>query len=138
LTREFAYQFISRHQLAVLSSIAPGNKPQSALVGIAVSKDLKIIFDTVDRSRKYANLISNPLVSLVIGWEDETTLQYEGEAELLDELDGEKFREIYYACFPDGRQRAETWPGLVHFVVRPRWMRYSNFNLPQVIEEITF
>jgi hypothetical protein len=44
-------------------------------VGIAVSRKLEIIFDTVNSSRKYDNLPANQAASFVIGWEGEVTVQ---------------------------------------------------------------
>ncbi|HEX4850257.1 MAG TPA: pyridoxamine 5'-phosphate oxidase family protein [Puia sp.] len=136
---KFLYDFIKRHSLAVLSAVNKENKPESALVGIAVSPKLEIIFDTVKHSRKYPNLVIHPNVSLVIGWNDETTLQFEGKAiELGNSKNDEEFREIYYEVYPDGRNRAANWPGIVHFVVQPKWIRYSNYNEPVTIEEMKF
>ena len=137
MEKEFIYKFIQQHRVAVVSSVTKDGVPESALVGIAVSGDLEIVFDTITTSRKYENIIHNPSVALVIGWDDETTVQYEGMAmELMDADD--RYREIYYSVYPDGRERAITWPGLVHFKVLPRWLRYSNFNSPMVIEEMVF
>jgi Pyridoxamine 5'-phosphate oxidase len=61
------YTFITKHKLGVLGTICQGGTPQSALVGIAITLQLEIIFDTVSTSRKYPNLISRPACSLVIG-----------------------------------------------------------------------
>jgi len=133
------YQFISQQKLAVVSTIDPDNNPEAALVGIAVSESFEIIFDTVKTSRKYANLLQNPKVAMVIGWNNETTLQYEGEAQILgNDIESEKLKEIYYNVYPDGRERTETWPNLVHIRITPKWLRYSNFNDPVVIEEMSF
>ena len=137
MEKEFIYKFMRQHTTAVVSSIRKDGMPQSALVGIAVSEDLEIVFDTIKTSRKYENMINNPSVALVIGWDDETTLQYEGMATELTDAD-DHYREIYYSVYPDGRERAKTWPGLVHFKVSPKWIRYSNFNTPVVIEETVF
>jgi uncharacterized pyridoxamine 5'-phosphate oxidase family protein len=128
-------QFISQHRYAVLSTLSPNNTPQSALIGIAVSENLEITFDTVKSSRKYPNLIANPNCSLVIGWENEQTLQLEGVAY---ERQGESLthhQKIYFETWPDGPARLH-WPGLVHLVVRPTWLRYSDFNQspPQIFE----
>jgi uncharacterized protein YhbP (UPF0306 family) len=136
MTREFVYEYIRKHRLAVLSCISPQNYPEAALKGIAVSKNLEIIFDTVKQSRKYQNLLQNPMVALVIGWEQETTLQYEGVASLLEAEQSNPFKEIYYEVFPDGRYRSETWTGLVHFKVCPSWIRYSDYKEPTLIEEL--
>ena len=138
LTKQDLFDFISRHRLGVLSSIAGDGRPQSALVGIAVSSELEVIFDTVNSSRKYSNLTSNPAASFVIGWEGEVTMQYEGIAELLAGPDLERYREIYLLTWPDGRDRLSQ-TGIVHFIVRPTWIRYSDFNArPPRIEELRF
>ena len=39
---------------------------------------------------------------------------------------------------PDGKERVATWPGLIHIKVTPKWIRYSDFNEPPVIEELRF
>ena len=62
------YSFMKQHRYGVVSSIGPDGTPQSALVGIATSPHLEIIFDTVKSSRKYPNLIARPACSFVAGW----------------------------------------------------------------------
>lgn len=137
--KEIIYQFVSQHKLAVVSTVNNAGRPESALVGIAVSEQLEIIFDTVISSRKYANILMNGHVALVIGWDNETTVQYEGRAEVLgNNKKGDEYREIYYSAWPDGRERTKNWAGLVHIKVTPEWIRYSNFNDPVRIEEIAF
>jgi hypothetical protein len=80
MTRAELYAFISRHKLGVLGYLSPVGTPQSALVGIAVTPELEIIFDTVNSSRKYSALLRNPAASFAIGWTGEVTVQYEGFA----------------------------------------------------------
>jgi len=138
MTKDKVYDFMKQHKLAVLSTVSANHEPQSALVGIAVSANLEIVFDTLKTSRKYENLLQNPWVALVIGWDDETTVQYEGIATELAGPEDDRYREIYYEAYPDGRDRAINWAGLVHFKVTPKWLRYSNFNEPVVIKEETF
>ena len=137
--KDLVYNFIRQHQLAVVSTIGSDGKPESALVGIAVSGNLDIIFDTLKTSRKFNNILSNPHVAIVVGWDNETTVQYEGVAEVLgNDNAADNHRQTYYAAWPDGRERAETWPGLVHIKVTPKWIRYSNFNEPLVVREMEF
>ena len=137
--KDIIYQFITGQKLGVVSTVNPENKPESAVVGIAVSESLEIIFDTLTTSRKYQNILHNPHVAFVIGWDEEITVQYEGIADVLDNGgEADRLREIYYRTYPDGRERAATWPGLVHVRVTPRWIRYSNFNDPPLIEEMVF
>jgi general stress protein 26 len=136
MTKEFLYYFIKQQKLAVVSTLSKELNPEAALVGFAISKELEIIFDTVKTSRKYQNLIQNPWVAVVIGWDNETTLQYEGVASELVAIEDEHLKEIYFEVYPDGRVRAENWPGLVHIKITPKWIRYSNFNEPVVVEEM--
>src|SRR5205814_3855852 len=65
----------------VQSSVSALNHAQAAVVGFAVSEAFEIIFDTLDSTRKVANLRANPRIALVIGGldaGDERTVQYEG------------------------------------------------------------
>ncbi len=138
MTNEFLYNFIKQHNVAVVATLSKNNKPEAALVGFAISKDLEIVFDTVKTSRKYKNLLQNPNVAVVIGWDNETTVQYEGIATELYGVDAEYYKEIYFEVYPDGRQRAKTWQHIVHFKITPKWIRYSDFNEGGGVEEIEF
>lgn len=138
MTRTDLHHFISECKLGVLSTIAGDGAPQSALVGIAVTPDLEIVFDTVKSSRKYANLVAKSRCSFVIGWAGEQTLQYEGVAAAPEGLELRRYQEVYFQAWPDGPERL-LWPGIVHFVVRPNWIRYSDFDQsPPLIQEFTF
>jgi hypothetical protein len=54
------HSFMTRFLYGVVSSTSRDGIPQSALVGIATTPELEIIFDTVKSSRKYTNLIERP------------------------------------------------------------------------------
>src|SRR5580704_1398333 len=132
------YAFMAKHRLAVLGTISDAGTPQAALVGIAVSPQLEIIFDTVKASRKYPNLIARPSCSFVVGWEGEQTAQYEGEAHELHGAELERCQQIYFNVWKDGPARM-NWPGIVYFVVKPIWIRYSDFDQdPPLIQEFDF
>ncbi len=138
MTKEFVYDFIKRHYLAVIATVTPLNEPEAAVMGIAVTHELEIIFDTVTTSRKYQNLILNPAIAIAIGWDGEETLQFEGTATVLTGPDAQKYRETYFQKFNDRRNRAETWPDIVHFKVTPKWLRYSKFGASKEINELIF
>jgi pyridoxine/pyridoxamine 5'-phosphate oxidase len=95
MTEADLYSFLSQCRLGVLGSISNTGAPQAALVGIAVTPRLEIIFDTVKSSRKYPNLISTPACSFVIGWNGEQTVQYEGRAEELEPPDLESYGNLF-------------------------------------------
>jgi pyridoxine/pyridoxamine 5'-phosphate oxidase len=132
------HSFMTRYRYGVVSSIARDGTPQSALVGIATTPELEIIFDTVKSSRKYPNLVERPSCSFVVGWDGEQTVQFEGDAFELAGEELKRYQEVYFAAWPDGPARM-SWPGITYFVVRPRWIRYSDFDrTPPFIEEIAF
>ena len=138
MTTKFIYNFISKHKHCVLSTVTTNNFSESAYVGFAVTEDLKIIFDTVTTSRKYQNLIKNPSISFVIGWDNYQTIQYEGIAKIPTTNELEVMLQTYFKVFPDGIERKINWKDIVYFCVEPKWIRYSDFNIPQQIDEIEF
>ena len=138
MTQADLHRFIAQYKLGVLSTLADTGAPQSALVGIAVTPNLEIIFDTVKTSRKYPNLVARNRCSFVIGWAGEQTVQYEGEAAELRGQELKRCQEVYFGAWPDGPARL-LWPGIVYFVVRPKWIRVSDFDQnPPLIQEFTF
>jgi general stress protein 26 len=127
MTRPQLVAFLRQHQLGVAASVASTGEPQAAVVGIAVSDDLELVFDTLGNTRKCANLRRDPRVAFVIGWDEEQTVQLQGIA---DEPAGDELallQALYFAAFPDGPSRL-SWPGITYFRVRPTWARYSDFR----------
>ena len=140
MTETDLYAFMAKHRLGVLGTISLSGAPQSALMGIAITPKLEMIFDTLKSSRKYSNLISRPDCTFVVGgWgAGEQTVQYEGRATELTPPELERYQEVYFKAWPDGPARM-SWPGIVYFVVRPAWIRYSDFDRnPPLIREFTF
>jgi pyridoxine/pyridoxamine 5'-phosphate oxidase len=119
--------FLRRHRYAVQSSTAVDGAPQAAVVGIAVSDSLEIIFDTLRTTRKAQNLLRDPRIALVVGWDDEQTLQLQGVADEPTGAELQRLKAVYFASFPDGPER-ESWPDITYFRVRPNWARYSDFR----------
>jgi general stress protein 26 len=78
MTLADVFEFMARQKLGVLGTIAQDGSPQSALVGIAVTSELEIIFDTVKGSRKFKNLMSNPRCSFAVGWRNHRAAPREG------------------------------------------------------------
>jgi general stress protein 26 len=135
---EEVFRFMDEEHLAVLSTVSEEGQPEAALMGFAVTTGLEIVFDTVKSSRKYPNLKKNPRVAWVIGCTTEVTVQYEGVAEELSGEELAKYKKTYFAKFKDGPAR-ESWAGITYFVVRPKWVRYCDYN-PRTrrIEEMKF
>ena len=121
------FRFMDSERLGVLTTATNSGQPEAALMGFAVTPELEIIFDTVRSSRKYPNLKANPRVAWVVGCTTEVTVQYEGEAEELEGAALAKYKPIYFQKFLDGPAR-ENWAGMTYFVVRPKWVRYCDYN----------
>src|SRR5438552_563706 len=135
MNKQLLFEFLDGCELGVLSSLGPDGSPQSALVGIAVTPELEIIFDTIAKSRKFTNIARDSRVALVIGWQGEVTVQYEGVARQISSTDLGRYHEIYFRKFPDGPARLK-WEGITYYVVTPGWIRYTDYNQspPAIVE----
>jgi hypothetical protein len=133
--------FLRTQRHAVQASVTSRGLPQTALVGVAFTDHLEIVFDTLSGTRKFANLHINPYISFVIGgWEDgnERTVQYQGIADFPDGAELQRLQAIYFEAFPQGRARLE-WPDIAYVRVRPVWLRYNDYRKkPAVMKEIDF
>jgi hypothetical protein len=132
------WQFMRGHSLAVQTSVSPSGAPQAAVVGIVLTNDFEVFFDTLETTRKVHNLRLNPKIAFVIGGltnGDERTVQYEGVADEPKGAELSRLKEVYFSSYPDGRQR-QSWPGLVYVRARPVWIRYSDYNRnpPEIVE----
>ncbi len=138
MNRSELYDFIRPHKYAVQASVAETGAPQAAVVGIVATPELEIFFDTFASSRKAKNLRRDARVALVIGWDEEQTVQLEGVADEPSGADLARLKDVYFARFPDGRER-ERMPEIIYFRVRPRWARYSDFRTADAkIVELSF
>jgi len=84
------------------------------------------VFDTFKDTRKFNNLAERPGVAFVVGWNDNITVQYEGEATRVPAADIEQYQEAHLNSVPAEREFIER--GAVMFKATPRWIRYSDFN----------
>jgi hypothetical protein len=133
--------YLRSYRLGVLGSLSPHGEPQAALVGYTVTDGLELLFDTVRTSRKYRNMMATPQVSFTIGntapaAADERTAQYEGLAEELSGPTLDRLLPIYLATWPECAIH-QQWPDICWFVIRPRWIRYTDYDL-RLTQEWTF
>jgi general stress protein 26 len=76
--------YLQQHRIAVLATVNDQGAPEAALVGVAVTDELDLVFDTLAATRKHANLRRCPRTAVVFSGPGECTVQCEGEASLLD------------------------------------------------------
>jgi len=127
-------ELLRRFRLGVVATVAGNGEPQAATVGIAVGDALELVFDTLSTTRKFANLVREPRVAIVMG-EGELTVQIEGRADVPVGDERKRVQDIYFATWPDGRERA-AWPNIAWVRIRPTWVRVSDFaaNPPAIRE----
>ena len=130
--------FMRQELYAVQASVSARGVPQAAIVGIVVSDTFEVFFDTLASSRKTNNLRQNSATALVIGPAvagSQRTVQLEGTADEPLGAELERLLELYFARFPDGRERRK-WPGITYWRVCPTWLRYSDFSVdpPDIVE----
>src|SRR5687767_2341326 len=121
--------FLHGYDLCVLSTTNAEGKPESALVGFSDNDTYKLLIGTTTSSRKYANIKTNPNISVVIGWNEGISLQYEGVARILQkgqELDS--YLENHFTKLPGARKYKDN-PEQCYIITEPRWLRYTDTNL---------
>jgi uncharacterized pyridoxamine 5'-phosphate oxidase family protein len=135
--RQLVADFIKLQKLAVVSSIWD-DKPQSAVVVFSLKSDFELIFGTFNTKRKHRNLKNNPNISVVIGWDDNKTVQYEGTAEEVGEADFDEYRQIHIARNPGSVIYAYR-ENQRYFKLTPRWIRYTDITPdPEFSFELNF
>jgi len=136
MNRDELVRFLRQHRHAVQASRDSAGAPQAAVVGIAVTDVLEIVFDTLATTRKLQNLRQDPRIAFVVGCDGERTAQLEGVA---DEPRGDELSRIqrcYFEAFPEGRERL-GWPGITYVRARLHWARYSDFGEGGEIVELS-
>jgi len=107
--------FMRRHRLAIEASVSAQTGPQAAVVGFVVSDAGEVFFDTLSSTRKCQNLRQDPRIALVIGWDDERTVQYEGIADEPRGAELARLKELYFPAFVEYR----TPPGVQGELAEP-------------------
>jgi pyridoxine/pyridoxamine 5'-phosphate oxidase len=131
---EEIFDIAKRNRFLIVSTVNESGAPEAALMGFALTEAREIVFDTLSTSRKAVNLARNPDAALVIGWDDNISLQIEGIARRPIGEDLASAKAAYFREWPDGRAR-EDWPNIAYVVVQPKWIRYSNYSGAPVVEE---
>jgi len=105
MTRADLLAFLRSCRYAVESSTHSNGTPQSAVVGVAVSDDFEIVFDTVNTSRKAQNLSQRGGIAFAfgdLGLHQGRTVQLEGVADQPEGAERARLTALYYTVFPDG------------------------------------
>ena len=129
--------FIRQNRAGVVSTVSKNGAPEAALVYLAVTDDLELIFYALQNTRKSMNLRRDPRIAIVIGGDGDKSLQYEGIADEPYGRELARIKEVYADARPDARAQMQ-WPGLTYFRVKPAWIRMSDYGRAWSIEEMRF
>ncbi len=136
--RSIILEFIKKQDLAVIATVNLEGKPEDAVIGFGQTDDFELIFGTYSSSRKYKNIKNNPSTALVIGWDENITVQYEGIASELRGGEKEKYTKIYFAKNSTAEEYSDH-PDERYFRIIPKWIRYTDLNkTPWEIIELKF
>jgi general stress protein 26 len=126
--------FLNERKYCVISTVDANDKPESAFVAYS-NEGLELFIGTSNKSRKFANLIANPSVAVVVA--DETgEVQYEGQAMVVDPENYSEVEESHLSKIPGSRKYRDD-PTQVYIHISPTWIRYIEHGEPDIMEEFT-
>ena len=136
--KEKILSLFKRNEFGVLATNSESGSPESAVMAFSETDDLCIVFGSFKDTRKNKNIAKDPHVSVVIGYENSTSVQFEGVATAVEGGEREILEEAH--CQKnDGSQMFRNDLRQEYFKVVPTWIRYSNFSVdPQEVWEIDF
>lgn len=121
MTLEQFVAFVRAARQGVVATVDAAGEPEAALVGLAVTDGAALLFDSPDDARKVRNLRAHPRVAVVVGWDDDVSVQIEGDADVLSGAERSDHGAIYLDQFPGSRALD---PAFALVRVTPTWFRY--------------
>jgi pyridoxamine 5'-phosphate oxidase-like protein len=118
--------FVRRRGVAVVATRGRSGTAQGAPVGIAITDEAEIIFDTSVHARRYHDIVAFPQVGIEVRGDD-VTVQSEGAADVLTGADRDRCLRAYFQQYPERRERAHD-PDVAYIRVRLRRLRLSDFH----------
>ena len=125
--KRIVLDFIRKHKLAVVATTGTTRRPEAAVLEYVVNDNLEIVFDSLPTFRKVRNINENPQVAVVIGGEDDKTVQYEGPIAEIKGAEVEEYRQLSLAKYPNSAEIIKE-KGLIWYKVTPRWIRYLDVS----------
>ncbi|UUT35552.1 pyridoxamine 5'-phosphate oxidase family protein [Microbacterium elymi] len=134
MTRGEWVAFVQAAGRGVVATVDAQGHPEAALVGLAVTDDGELVFDSFADARKIVNLRTQPRVAIVIGREGEDVcVQVEGRADVLSASERDEYGRAYLDRFPGSRVLDDQ---LAVVRVVPAWLRrYDARQEPSLVTE---
>lgn len=110
--------------------------PHAATVHFANSDAPFVFFFETSRTYRKAEALlgrDQSRASFVVGTSEEVmkTLQLDGTVRLLQDVDMETFKNVYFSKFPDKKEKANNNPDVIFFTFTPTWWRYTDWTQPE-------
>jgi len=128
-------QFMKQNGLCVLATANKAGKTEAAVMAYVVKDSFTILMNTEPNTRKYAYLLENPQVSVVIGgWKDDPTIQIDGRARVLENVEAESAKIFMKSVCPELIDHLREAGKFLE--IKTKWVRYSDFsqNPPEILE----
>lgn len=135
---KFFFNFLNNHSLGVIATNGPDGFPEAAAIEFGQSSKLEIIFDTLITSRKYKNIKRSPKIAMVVGWDENQTVQLEGLAAELNDKERPGLKKAFFDKVPMAK-KFEANQNIVYFKISLKWIRFTDLNKhPWEIFEVKF
>jgi nitroimidazol reductase NimA-like FMN-containing flavoprotein (pyridoxamine 5'-phosphate oxidase superfamily) len=136
LTKQDAATFLEARIFCVIATVNDQGRPEAAFVAYSSNNDLEMIIGTSNSSRKYANILQNSAVALVIA-DTAGEIQYEGKAEVITSQDYESLMAKGRFKKLSGFDKYRDDPTQVYLRIQPTWLRLIVHGEADQIAEFT-
>lgn len=135
--RETVAAFLASYPHCIVSTIGPDGEPQAALVAFSETPEFAVTFGTLTTTRKYANLLRDPRVAIVVEG-PRAEVQLQGTARIAEGSEREQCIAMHTAKNPASAKHSDD-PLQQFFIVTPSWLRYTDHETkPHTVEELRF
>lgn len=117
----------NKAKFMTISTVGEHGAPNAVTVEFGMYGD-KIVFDTFNNSRKYANIQKDDRVALVMMPSEDISIDIEGHAHLVAEDELVAVQEAYFEKVPEARKWADL-PNVTFFVVSVDWARCTDVSV---------
>ena len=130
-----ALDYLNTQRVGVLAVEMLDGSPHAATVHFAHSENpLIFYFQTSKLYRKSEALLGREFsrASFVVGSDESNmkTLQLDGDVRILS-LDDSGIDGVYFARFPDKKEKAMSNPGALFITFTPKWWRFTDWTTPE-------
>lgn len=130
--------FLATEPHGVVSTVHADGSVESALVAVSETPDLLVVFGTDAGTRKFANILRDPRVALVVTDNESLEVQLEGRARVAEGTEREQCKLRHLAKNPKTAKYAND-PGQRFVVIEPTWIRFTDRRTdPTTVEELRF